>query len=209
MKITEEYLANYEQWIETIGDRDVEHDDVTRLKASIARQFNDEKRRTEERHMTTIHKIQDALAKKDTNWNTEIAVLHARLEPVERKIKFLEKRDEIEKVDLDIKEDKIKPYDDKELVALGTFYEDRYLKVILFIAENDKPKNRYSLIAYGKTSLHEFVDCSRGYGISISDHGMSYHFSMDLKSLPSIEELKTYLKRNIKRTALWSWISHY
>ena len=117
----------------------------------------------------------------------------------------------------EIDTDKIKHYDrnsDKYLEWLGYFYNDEYLKIRLLIAENDKPKNKYSLLAYGKCF---FPDLKLPYGyLNISDWdiwtaartvcGCNIHIG--LVDLDTIEKCKTWLQKN-RGKLLKSFLDNY
>ena len=128
-----------------------------------------------------------------------IRELEPKIQDVDRKIEFLKHREKIKGKKPQLNDETIKPYRDRELVKLGTLYEDEFTIVKLFAIENDRPKNRWTLITIGDTLLRELVDMSHSYGLPI--HIGAYAvIQKALKHLPTLEEIKTYLKR--KRESL-------
>ena len=130
----------------------------------------------------------------------------------------------LEEKDLEIDTDKIKHHDgnnDKYLEWLGYLYNDEYLKIRLLIAENDKPKNKYSLLAYGKCLFPDeyydggFLKLPWGY-LNISDGdiwtaartlcGCNIHIG--LVDLDTIEKCKTWLQKN-RGKLLKSFLDNY
>ncbi len=104
--------------------------------------------------------------------------------------------------DLSIADDDIKPYDryDHRLKeSLGYFFYDDYLKVKLFIIENDKPKNKYSFIALGKCLFYEdLLKLPKSYGLPCYTNGF-YGLETVIKDFPSVAEAKNWLNKNKAR----------
>lgn len=112
--------------------------------------------------------------------------------------------------DLSIADDDIKPYDrynHRLKESLGYFFNDDYLKVKLFIIENDKPKNKYSLGALGKCLFYEdLLKLPRSYGLPCYTNGF-YDLATVIKDFPSVAEAKNWLGKN--KTRLNSLLGNY
>ena len=84
-----------------------------------------------------------------------ISSLDQPIEEVERKIKFLKLAKTIEKTDVSIDDKEMNTYDtyrEKKLYRKGFFFKDKYMNIKIYIAENDKPVNKYTLFACGTAS---------------------------------------------------------
>lgn len=125
--------------------------------------------------------------------------LQTVIHQVSRLLEFL-KLDTTE--DLSIADDDVKPYDryDQRLTeSLGYFFNDDYLKVKLFIIENDKPKNKYSLVALGKCLFYEeLLKLPKSYGLPCYIHGFC-ELETVIKDFPLVAEAKNWLNKNKAR----------
>lgn len=82
-------------------------------------------------------------------------------------------------------------------VPIDTIKDDKYAKIQIFITDNDKPKNKFSLSAEGHTIFPEkIIKSSYYYGYSFHSDGVNIIKAMIDK--PTKEELKTYYERNKK-----------
>jgi len=94
--------------------------------------------------------------------------------------------------DLAIDDDDVNPYKDRAKENLGYLFDDDYLKIKLYIIENDKPKNKFSLIAIGRCLFGEtLLDLHRGYGVPVNT-GFGCNIERGIRDMPSVEELKTW-----------------
>lgn len=96
----------------------------------------------------------------------------------------------------------IKAYKEREIKRLGTFYKDDYLKINLFIVENDKPKNKYSLVAvgrcfFGDTDSDRILKLPYHYGVNLNTAGNGYSITATIRSdTPTIREQQEWLNKN-------------
>jgi len=76
---------------------------------------------------------------------------------------------------------------------LGYFLDDTYLKVKLFIVQNNKPVNKYSLVALGKCLFPEYLlTLPYDYGLSLyTNH--HYELNITIKDCPTVEQLKEWV----------------
>lgn len=126
-----------------------------------------------------------------------IKELEPEIYGIERKIEFLKHREKIEGKKPQLDDETIKPYRDRELVKLGTLYEDEFTIIKLFATENDRSKNRWTLMAIGDTLLRELVNMPHSYGLQIHI-GTYADIQMGLKHLPTLEEIKAYTEHRRK-----------
>lgn len=125
------------------------------------------------------------------------------MEPVNQVERILEYFRLDTKQDLNIKDEEIKTresYKERYRENLGIVFSDPYLKVRLFILENDKPKNKYMLVLIGKCLFDNglgdrpLLKLPRFYGIDGAPWASSPQEI--LKESSNADELKTW------------WISH-
>ena len=120
-----------------------------------------------------------------------IRELDPKIQDIDRKIEFLKHREKSNGKMPNLDDEAIKPYHDRELVNLGALYEDEFTIIKLFAAENDRPKNRWTLMAIGDTLLRELVKTPHEYGHPIHTNRC---IQKALKHLPTLEEIKAYVE---------------
>lgn len=121
-----------------------------------------------------------------------IIELNKPVHQVERILEFL--RLDTKKC-LTIKDDDIKTRNTDYKEAIGYYYKDEYLKAKLYIVENGKPKNKYSLVIFGKCLFHEgIIKLPRHYvsGCYTLDR---YELEVSLRDFPAIDEAKAWLEK--------------
>jgi len=135
------------------------------------------------------HEVQDKYEQVRDRKQKEIEGLQVVINQVKRILDFL--MVDTGK-DLAIDDDDVKPYRDRAKESLGYLFDDDYLKIKLFIVENDKPKNKFSLIAMGRCLFGEdLLQLSRGYGVPVHT-SFGYNIEVVFRDAPSVEELKTW-----------------
>lgn len=112
-----------------------------------------------------------------------------------------------------VEDGEITTYHGEYLEMLGYLYKDEYLKIRLLITENGKPKNRYSLRAYGYCAFRDNTLLKRQggvftYGTPSLKERESYQVRLELGSFPSIEDTKKYAE-NHKNKAMKRFIADY
>jgi len=139
-------------------------------------------------------KIQELREKKDekiSDGDKQIDTLLPVISKVDRIIAFLK----VKIVDLTIADTAVNTYGDNYCESLGYLFDDEYLKIKLFIAENSKPKNKYSLIAIGRCTFNEHLcKLPYSYGLPTYEHGW-YSLKQQIIDRPTIKELKEYLQK--------------
>jgi len=87
----------------------------------------------------------------------------------------------------------------RHLESLGYIVDERFLKVKLFIAENDKSVNKYSLCALGQTIFYEaLLKLPRNYGCPFYTKG-HYEVEYVFKDWPSVTEITAWLAKPVNR----------
>jgi len=111
--------------------------------------------------------------------------------------------------DLAIDDDDVKPYRDRAKENLGYLFDDAYLKIKLYIVENDKPKNKFSLIAMGRCLFGEhLLKLRREYSTGVHTwHG--YNIEMGIRDMPSVAELQPWLTDSRRQQLIISLTGDY
>lgn len=131
----------------------------------------------------------DAHEKERDQKQKEIDSLHVVVKQVKRIMDFL--RVETDK-DLAINDDAVTASLGGTKVHLGYIFDEDFLKIKLFIAENGKPKNKFTLIAVGRCLFRDhLLKLERGYVAGIHT-GFGINLEVAIKDAPSIEELMTW-----------------
>ena len=99
----------------------------------------------------------------------------------------------------DIEDSEITPYHKETYFEwLGLLYKDDFMKIRLLIAENRKPRNRYSLIAYGRSVFKDdkLLRPVYTYGTpNLNDHSGGFCIRYEIGCFPSIKEIKTFISK--------------
>lgn len=137
--------------------------------------------------------------------------LNLSLESTESIMRFLRHKDEVEaRANIEIERSTIRPqYQDSTLIWLDDLRKEKYLHIVLLIAENGKPKNKFSLVAYGSCA---FVNCQlmRGTYSYSSLHVIDERYDLkdSIKDAPTVEELRTYAAKH-RASLLGSFLLEY
>lgn len=174
--------------------REEEWDNFKKETEKIKSIFWDKQRKLQEKEDNLLGALEKLNNQFYEVTNTRIAILNEPIEKVKRILTFLK----METSDLTIDDEGYKPqksYRDIYFEPLGFLIDDEFLKVKLYIIGNDKPKNKYSLIAIGKCSL-PFVSFQYRYSSCLPSFG--YHdcdIKTELRSEASVDELKGYYEK--------------
>lgn len=123
--------------------------------------------------------------------------LYEQMNRVKRIIALLRIAETIQPV-RDIEDGEITTYHGEYLEWLEYLYNDEFLKIRCLITENRKPKNKYSLIAYGRYAFNDQklhnTRSVYSYGTpSLKDRDMEVR--LELASCPSVQDAKTYSQK--------------
>lgn len=190
----EAYIKKRDMRTALIAEKESIKDAATRQEAEFIRQLDKEIEAIKERQMNEGNRIRQKVQALTKPIEQGIQKLEPEIQDINQKIKFLKYREKIDGEKLEFDDESVKVYHDKKLVKLGIFYEDEFTLIKLFAAENDRPKNRWTLMAIGYTLLRELYDMPHDYGLPIHmSHGA--FLQKTLKHLPTLEEVKTYIER--------------
>ncbi len=191
----EAYISKRDLKTSLIAEKESIRDAATRQELDGERHAAKEIEVIREREREEGHRIREKAKALTAPLEQGIKELEPGIQDIEQKIKFLKHQEGVKGKKLQFNDESVKAYQDKELVNLGVFYEDEFTIIKLFAAENDRPKNRWTLMALGTTLLGELVDMPHEYGLPI--HIGTYRaIQKALKHLPTLKEIKAYIKRN-------------
>lgn len=123
--------------------------------------------------------------------------LYGQINRVKRIIALLRIAETIQPV-LDIEDGDITTYHGEYLEWLEHIYKDDFLKIRLLITENKKPKNRYSLLAYGRCAIHgeNLLKKCYSYGLpNLRDYKGGFNVTHELGCFPSVDDIKKTLSK--------------
>jgi len=147
--------------------------------------------------------------------NKEISERHKAIEKVERILYFLGLDTGLKTKEwLNFDEKTIHVSRDREIGLIEKFYQDEFLKAVIVIYENDKPKNKYSLVVVGRCRFggqsedRHILELPRAYTCVYTKDNGYFNIEIALKDLPTVEELKIYLEK-IKRKLLKDFMYEY
>lgn len=176
------------------GEREKRDKEIYHLKWDVYQEKI--KRITEERDnaISAVEAIRDkAIAEKDH----EIQAHYTLIQQARRILTILS-ANENESLAIGDDEVKIRHYGtDSQGESLGYLLDDDYLKIKLFIITNNKPKNRYSLIALGRSlfddALIKYPDI---YIDNLNDLYLRFRLRTILQFAPAPDELKAWLAKH-------------
>jgi len=154
------------------------------------REIDDEKSR---RYMV----LNNCLVSLKNNREHNLKPLFEQVSKVKRIITLLRIAETIQPV-RDIEDGKITTYHEEYIEWLGHVYKDDFLKIRLLIIENRKPKNKYSLMAYGRCAFEDPKLLKRVYAYgtpNLNEHSEIFSVRHELGCFPSIDEIKKLISK--------------
>lgn len=147
-----------------------------------------------------VHKAEEVAEAKDDEREARIQTLYGAVNKAGLIVHFLK----LETKDLGINDDEVNPehrYGSQGYKeALGPLFEDDHLTIRLYILENSKPKNKFTLCALGKSDIRlpgddRLFPYEYGVPVILNPH---YYPSLQavLREGPSVEELKAWVAKN-------------
>lgn len=127
--------------------------------------------------------------------------LWERMNRVKRIIALLRIAETIQPV-RDIEDGDITTYHEEYLEWLGCLYKGDYLTIRLLITENKKPKNRYSLLAYGRCAFEDQTLLKKcySYGLpNLKDYRGGFNVTHELGCFPEISDAKAYAQKSANK----------
>lgn len=197
---TQDLIKQYQENQEKLKVLEVQSDEFFRVKQEADKQiehtFWDKEHIIRQERDKEFERFNEGARIYEEKVKQERIELSEIIHKVERIITYLKLKDK----DLEIDTATIKHYDrnkGKYLEWLGYLYGDDFLKVRLLIAENDKPKNKYSLCAYGKCFFpDDLLKLPRSYGLNLSDYHSGCDIKIVINDFDSIDKLKGWLSKN-------------
>lgn len=193
-KITSAQVLSTKKLIEGLraardAEREARDEEIRHLKWDIYRK---KIREIEEERDNAIRALEATRDKAIGEKDQEITAQRSVIQQVERILEILRVR---ETESLDISEDEVTTRDGT-VESLGYLLDDEYLKIKLFIITNSKPKNKYSLIAVGRSIFGEpLVKYPYDYGVDLLYAPRRFSILRTLNDAPTPEVLKDWLKK--------------
>jgi len=106
--------------------------------------------------------------------------------------------------------DEISNYREKHLEVIET-YQDDCMSLRLYIAENDRPKNRYSIIVAGQSKLggDDILKLPYSYGTSLNTYGRGISILSEIRHFTTIEDAKNYHEKYNLQKLLKEFLTRY
>lgn len=199
------YLASNEAIKKLSEAHNVSSKQKKELQKAIYREYNAK--------ISALSSERDSLIRDSERENAEgyaeylqrVEVLHEDIAAVERILSLLRWQimgaDKQEYVDFAHDEATLPGRGDKYIECIDVFYQDPYLKVCAYVHENDRPKNRYTLILAGRCWFpesilewpHNYIRLhAKGYG--------NFNLGMEIAHKHSVDDLKKQYEK--KRASL-------
>lgn len=200
-EVVEAYLKNQKE-IARIGTEAGASEEAIKIEMHdldteyIRRQeeLNDEKRR---RYSVLNNKLITVQA----DCKDALKPLWEQVNQVERIITLLRIAETIQPV-RDIADSEVTTYHGEYLEWLECLFKGDYLIIRLLITENKKPKNKYSLLAYGRCAFRDESLLRKFYHYgtpNLRDHDGGFNVLLELGSFPSIPDAKAYAQKNANK----------
>ncbi len=180
-------------------------------KSRINSKYYDKIRALEKEQNKILNDLENKMQKINSNYEKKISELYNPITDVERIIYFLNQ----EKLELNFDCTKTTNYNDRHLELIEQYTKD-HLKLGCYIAENNRPKNKYSLIICG---ICRFGDHDRDskilklpydYGVSLYHNEIQWwDIAINLKRFDSIESAKKYHESHKIEKILKSFLVEY
>jgi len=192
---TKAYIENRDKVIALTAEKKIIKEEATRQEALADKRRDDAMILIRDQHDEEVTVIREKMKSQVYPIERSIDALIQKLQDVELKITFLKHQEKIREKKLEFTA-KVKAYRNKETVGLGAFYNDEFTIIKLFAAQNDRPKNRWTLIFIGNTLL-ELAKLPWEYGLPVIVEGANIAGS--LNHLPTLEEIKDYVEDKRER----------
>jgi len=200
IELVKQYKENEAKITEIQTERDnftkARDQEIYELKYKI---YWDKIRALEEERDSEIEKVQKVKEEHEATADGQIDELRKVITKVKRLIYFLKLHPSKE-----WKEEKISAYRDRHLERLGLLYQDEFLDIRLLAAENDRPKNKYTLVAIGRCAFgsqsgwedSSILELPRAYGSPLNDWDAGTNVECVFAPLPTIDDVKQYYAKH-------------
>ncbi|VVB54461.1 Uncharacterised protein [uncultured archaeon] len=199
LKEVEEYLANRDKLLEVTGEKSVKAAIASAKEQKITDGYDEIIANLKKEKDARIKVIHDEAEQEKSKLDAEIDSIGATFKDVDFKLKILNAQKEIEEKTATINVDttKFSGYNNHQIIWLPDLFRDKYLHLVLCIAENDKPKNKYSLMVYGRCAFTPLMDLQTYYsGVNVNTGGVNPNVEQKILDAPTIEELKRYAEKH-------------
>jgi len=187
---------------ETKAMRGITEAEIRRLHYDV---YQPKIRQLEDARDQATQQVQEEYNQASAQKEMEIEGLQVVINQVRRIFDFLR----VEVKDLAIDDDDVKSYRDRAKENLGYLFDDDYLKIKLFIVENEKPKNKFSLIAMGRCLFGEHLLKLRSGYVTCVHTGHGYNIEVGIKDMPSVAELQPWLGDSRRQQLITGFTSDY
>jgi len=153
-------------------------------------------RALEDRKDNDLYAIQKERTRLEDVVSTRIETLYQPIKQIKRILTFLR----METEELTIDDEKLKQKDvswrETYFEPLGYLIDDDFLKVRLYITDNSRPKNKFTLAVVGICGFPDsIIEWRHGYVHDLDTWHVPHNIVMELKVAASIEELKIFLNK--------------
>lgn len=215
-KEIETYLQNRDKIFELGNNLETFTAMIEGKKKEIRDEFDKEISKLEKQKYELIQEKEELLEKKSGQTKSLLDELRTRTDEVDRSKHFFEYYQNIKDISHVFDDSKAKPAvkrgKELSLTKYGEFYKDEYLHIKLYITENEKSKNQFSLVAMGLCAFgrDENLSLPYSYGMFfIDDLSFGQHnIRTVIKDFPSFDLAKRYAENN-KSRILKSFLDKY
>lgn len=178
--------------------------------SKIRSQYYKKMKALEKEENKLLNDLENKMREINTNYNNKISELSISLNKVKRIIYFQNQS----KIELNFDVTKTTNRD-RYLELIGQYKEPFNIHLALYIAENNRPKNKYSLIIVGMCRFGDHSDSKilklpYDYGCDLSHSEIQwFDIAKIVKCFDSIETAKKYCKTHYIQTMLRSFFQEY
>lgn len=195
--VVEEYLKNQAEIARINGEADAAEAGVkAQMKLQDEEMYRRQRELDDEKSRVGMV-LNNCLVSVQNTRKHNLEPLYEQVNRVKRIIALLRIAETIQPVK-DIEDGDITTYHGEYLEWLGYIYKDDFLKIRLLITETKKPKNKYSLLAYGRCAFGDPQLLKRcySYGLpNLNDHRGGFNVNSELGCFPSVEDIKKTLSK--------------
>ena len=194
-------------------ERDKERENLKKREDEITDKFWKKEREIGEQKTKEFDKISKDKNKMENHFEPLFEESYRPIDKLKRTIELLLKEIKIKENPnlLKLSKKSIGHYEgsDKFIEYLGGLYNDNFLKINCLITINNKPKNCYSLVVYGRCLFggEDFIKFPKSYGVHLRDEWLSILYV--IKDSPEKKELKKLLEKSKEKILETCKVSEY
>jgi len=188
-----------------IAERDAFYDQSRTRDEKIRDRYGERIRRLEQQKRNATYELE----RRTTQARAELTL---QIENEERAISEVQRIKEILQLAETLTDKPAPTWDDTqikvpfngEVIPWGTFYKDRYMLIRLYVYKNGKPKNKYTLAAYGVTLFpasswqgdNPLILAPDDYvKLHASETGLRFNVATIVKDAPTLADLGIYYNK--------------